>query len=98
MAPHGKHGHHQQAYAHNYPNNNNQQAYNQGGGYGMQNYNQGGATTGGYNQPYNSPPAYGGAGGQQDGYYGGQQYGVQTPAATYQQSGYAPPQGPPPGK
>jgi len=76
----------------------NQGAYNQGYGnnqHQMYNYNQGGAQ-GGYQQPYASPPAYGGQP-QQD-YYGGQQYGVQSPPATYQQNSYAPPPGPPPGK
>ncbi|KAH8180003.1 chitin synthesis regulation, resistance to congo red domain-containing protein [Sarocladium implicatum] len=95
MAPQGgKFGHQQPAAGYNNGYNN---GYNQGG-HQMYNYNQGAPQQGAYNQPYASPPAYGGPQGN-DGYYGGQQYGVQTPPATYQQhNSYAPPPGPPPGK
>jgi hypothetical protein len=87
MAPNGggKFGHNNQAQNYN-PGYNNQQ-------HQMHNYNQG--AQGGYQQPYNNPPAYGG---QQDSYYGGQQYGVQSPPQAYQGNSYAPPPGPPPGK
>jgi hypothetical protein len=87
MAPNGggKFGHHNQAQNYN-PGYNNQHQ--------MHNYNQG--AQGGYQQPYNNPPAYGGQ--QQDSYYGGQQYGVQSPPQAYQGNSYAPPPGPPPGK
>lgn len=80
---------------HNNPNHYNNYNMN---GYGQQNTYQGN---------YNPPPAYGVQQQQytgstfnpNEGYYGQQQTGVQSPPNAYTREGdYAPPAGPPPGK